>query len=162
MAHYISKIKPETAQIALITFGLLFWSLFATAQDTDVTEKIKQGLAGGNSSAVAALLAPDADLTVDGAEKEVTPQNASALLADFFRLHPPVSFSYLHKGSPKADKSYAIGVYTYKVSGKQALNENNAQSPSKASGFETKQYKVIVSVRLKGGQYLIESLEFGK
>lgn len=89
------------------------------AQD-DVIDNVKEAIKAGSSKEFAKYFNENIDVTVEGEMKRYSRTQAEYVLRDFFKLHPPSSFTIVHEGSSKGGLPYAIGQYlskddTYRV-----------------------------------------------
>jgi hypothetical protein len=92
---------------------LLLSSLFCViplieAQSSEVPSEIIAALNEGNSSQLSANLNTNVELVIDTKNDVFSKQQASGIIADFFRKNHVNSFQLLHKGNKDA-ASFAIG-----------------------------------------------------
>jgi hypothetical protein len=92
---------------------LLFSSLFCLiqlteAQTSDVPADIITALNEGNSSQLSARLNTNVELVIDTKNDVFSKQQASGIIADFFKKNRVISFQLLHKGNKDA-ASFVIG-----------------------------------------------------
>jgi len=97
-----------------IKFFLLLSSLLLVvplieAQSTEVSAEIISALNDGNSSQLSAYLNANVELVIDNKNDVFSKQQASGIIADFFRKNHVNSFQLLHKGN-KDLASFAIGM----------------------------------------------------
>jgi len=95
-------------------FFLLFCALFCAtilvnAQSNEVSSEIISALNEGNSSQLSENLNTNVELVIDSKNDVFSKQQASGIIADFFRKNHVNSFQLLHKGNKDA-ASFAIGV----------------------------------------------------
>jgi hypothetical protein len=92
---------------------LLFSSLFcliqlSEAQTSDVPADIITALNEGNSSQLSIRLNTNVELVIDTKNDVFSKQQASGIIADFFKKNRVISFQLLHKGNKDA-ASFVIG-----------------------------------------------------
>lgn len=95
-------------------FFLLLSSLFLVilvieAQSSEVPTEIISALNDGNSSQLSGYLNANVELVIDNRNDVFSKQQASGIIADFFRKNHVNSFQLLHKGN-KDLASFAIGM----------------------------------------------------
>lgn len=95
-------------------FFLLLSSLFLVilvieAQSSEVPSEIISALNDGNSSQLSGYLNANVELVIDNRNDVFSKQQASGIIADFFRKNHVNSFQLLHKGN-KDLASFAIGM----------------------------------------------------
>ncbi|HLP04869.1 MAG TPA: DUF4783 domain-containing protein [Paludibacter sp.] len=78
------------------------------AQSAEVAPDIIAALDEGNSSQLSAYLNANVELVIDNKNDVFSKQQASGIIADFFRKNRVNSFQLLHKGN-KDSASFAIG-----------------------------------------------------
>lgn len=93
---------------------LLLSSLFLIipvieAQSSEVPSEIISALNDGNSSQLSSYLNANVELVIDNRNDVFSKQQASGIIADFFRKNHVNSFQLLHKGN-KDLASFAIGM----------------------------------------------------
>jgi len=92
---------------------LLFSSLFCLiqlteAQSADVPADIITALNEGNSSQLSVRLNTNVELVIDTKNDVFSKQQASGIIADFFKKNRVISFQLLHKGNKDA-ANFVIG-----------------------------------------------------
>jgi len=92
---------------------LLFSSLFcliqlSEAQTSDVPADIITALNEGNSNQLSVRLNTNVELVIDTKNDVFSKQQASGIIADFFKKNRVISFQLLHKGNKDA-ASFVIG-----------------------------------------------------
>ena len=95
-------------------FYLLCLSLFAAvslveAQSSEVSSEIISALNEGDASQLSTYLNVNVELVIDNKNDVFSKQQASGIIADFFRKNRVSSFQLLHKGN-KDLASFAIGM----------------------------------------------------
>jgi len=92
---------------------LLFSSLFCLiqineAQTSEVPADIITALNEGNSGQISIKLNNNVELVIDSKNDVFSKQQASGIIADFFKKNHVISFQLLHKGNKDA-ASFVIG-----------------------------------------------------
>jgi hypothetical protein len=89
------------------------------AQSTEVSPDIISAIGSGNASQLSEYLNANVELVIDNKNDVFSKQQATGIIADFFRKNKVSSFQLLHKGNKDA-ASFAIGMLktatgTYRV-----------------------------------------------
>jgi hypothetical protein len=97
-----------------INFFLLYTFLFcaiplADAQTVEVPSNIIAALNDGDASQLSSYLNTNVELVIDNKNDVFSRQQATGIIADFFRKNRVTNFQLLHKGNKDA-ASFAIGV----------------------------------------------------
>ncbi|MDX1627764.1 MAG: DUF4783 domain-containing protein [Fulvivirga sp.] len=103
-----------------IVLGMIMMFCLPTHAQDDVIDNVKEAIKAGSSKEFAKYFNENIDVTVEGEMKRYSRTQAEYVLRDFFKLHPPSSFTIVHEGSSKGGLPYAIGQYlskddTYRV-----------------------------------------------
>ncbi|HUX84239.1 MAG TPA: DUF4783 domain-containing protein [Chitinophagaceae bacterium] len=99
---------PEMIRPLLqITLPALVALQFAAAPFQDPVTDMGKALGSGNIQTITNLMGPTLSLFVDGQAGSFSRGQVETRLGSFFRAHPPVSFTLLHRGG--GDSQYAIG-----------------------------------------------------
>ncbi|MEP2773310.1 MAG: DUF4783 domain-containing protein [Fulvivirga sp.] len=100
-----------------LTFGIVFILALISGQvaaQSDIVDDVKEAIKAGSSKECAKYFNESLDVTIDGEMKSYSRIQAEYVLRDFFKQHPPSSFSIVHQGSSKGGLSFAIGQYISK------------------------------------------------
>lgn len=100
-----------------LIFSILFILATTTTQSlaqSDIVDDVKEAIKAGSSKECAKYFNESLDVTIDGEMKSYSRIQAEYVLRDFFKQHPPTSFSIVHQGSSKGGLSFAIGQYISK------------------------------------------------
>jgi len=97
-----------------INFFLLYTFLFCAiplvdAQTVEVPSNIIAALNDGDASQLSSYLNTNVELVIDNKNDVFSRQQATGIIADFFRKNRVTNFQLLHKGNKDA-ASFAIGV----------------------------------------------------
>jgi hypothetical protein len=98
----------KTIKLFLLFFILICASSIASAQNTEVPSNILTALDEGNATALSAYLNANVELVIGNQNDVFSKQQATGIIADFFRKNKVSSFELLHKGNKDA-ASFAIG-----------------------------------------------------
>jgi hypothetical protein len=98
----------KTIKLFLLFFSLICASSIASAQNTEVPSNILTALDEGNATALSAYLNANVELVIGNQNDVFSKQQATGIIADFFRKNKVSSFELLHKGNKDA-ASFAIG-----------------------------------------------------
>ncbi|MEI6752551.1 MAG: DUF4783 domain-containing protein [Paludibacter sp.] len=93
----------------LLCLSLFTVVSFAEAQSSEVSSEIISALNEGDASQLSAYLNANVELVIDNKNDVFSKQQASGIIADFFRKNRVSSFQLLHKGN-KDLASFAIGM----------------------------------------------------
>ena len=120
----------------LISALMLFCAMPAvTAQSSEVPSDIISALDNGDAAKLSAYLNSNVELVIGTKNDVFSKQQATGIIADFFRTNRVSSFQVLHKGNKEA-ASFAIG----------ELKTNGGT------------YRVYVLTRKSGSQTVIQQL----
>ena len=100
--------KMKTIKLILVSFCLFFAIPLIEAQNSDVPADIISALDSGNASQLSNYLNANVELVIDNKNDVFSKQQASGIIADFFRKNKVNDFQLLHKGTKDA-ASFAIG-----------------------------------------------------
>jgi hypothetical protein len=98
----------KTLKIVLLYFILFVTLPNAYAQLAQVPNSIIAAFQEGNAGSLSASLNDNVELVIGNQNDVYSKQQASAILADFFRKYRVTGFDLLHKGNKDA-ASFAIG-----------------------------------------------------
>ncbi len=98
----------KTIKLILVAFSLFFAIPLIEAQNSDVPADIISALDSGNASQLSGYLNANVELVIDNKNDVFSKQQASGIIADFFRKNKVTDFQLLHKGTKDA-ASFAIG-----------------------------------------------------
>lgn len=119
-------------------FALILMAATAGAQD--IFGPMKAAIKTGNAEDLAKHFNQNLDVTIEGNLNAFSKTQATFAVADFFKAHPPVDFSIVHKGASQGGLQFAIGKYV--------------------SGNDT--YTVMMRVKEIGKVFLIHDISFVK
>lgn len=126
----------KTMKFLLISVLMLVCTLpVVTAQSSEVPSDIISALDNGDAAKLSAYLNANVELVIGNKNDVFSKQQATGIIADFFRTNRVSSFQVLHKGNKEA-ASFAIGEL-------------------KTSGGT---YRVYVLTRKSGSQTVIQQL----
>ena len=94
----------KKAKLLVISFTLFF----GVSQVFGVSQEIVSALNSGNASALSAFFNNNVELVVESRNDVFSKQQASGIVADFFRRNPVESFTVRHRGEREAS-SFIIG-----------------------------------------------------
>ncbi len=95
---------------AILFGGCLAASMTAYGQK-ELVERVTQIIRAGNAKDMTPYFQDQVDVTADGKMENYSKAQAEFVLRDFFKKHPPASFSIVHQGSSKGGLHFAIGQY---------------------------------------------------
>jgi len=95
----------KKAKLLIISFTLFF----GVSQAFGVSQEIVSALNSGNASALSAFFNNNIELVVESRNDVFSKQQASNIVADFFRRNPVESFTVRHRGEREAS-SFVIGI----------------------------------------------------
>lgn len=121
----------------LLAFSTAAHSSFA--QNT-LFDPIRDVIKTGSAKEMARFLNQSVDINIEGDVKTYSKPQAEFVFRDFFKKHPPTSFTIVHTGSSKGGLQFAIGRYV--------SNSDN--------------YSVLMRVKEVGSEYLIHEISFVK
>lgn len=99
----------KTMRFFLISTLMLLCTLpMANAQSTEVPSEIISALNSGDAAKLSGYLNSNVELVIGSKNDVFSKQQASGIIADFFRTNRVSSFQVLHKGNKEA-ASFAIG-----------------------------------------------------
>jgi hypothetical protein len=94
----------------LLVFTCIFCAIpLLQAQSTEVPSDIITALNAGNASQLSEYLNSNVELVIENKNDVFSKQQASGIIADFFRKNSVNSFQLLHKGTKDA-ASFVIGM----------------------------------------------------
>lgn len=113
---------------AVLAFALPF--AYVIAQSSDVPSEIVSALNQGDATKISEYLNSNVELVIGNKNDVFSKQQASGIIADFFKTNRVSSFKVLHKGNKEA-ASFAIGELKtstgmYRVYVLTRKNENQA------------------------------------
>ena len=100
--------KMKIIKLILISFSLFFVIPMAISQSTEVPFAIISALNEGAGSQLSAYLNANVELVIGNQNDVFSKQQATGIIADFFRKNHVNSFQLLHKGNKDA-ASFVIG-----------------------------------------------------
>ena len=125
-------------KFTLCLFLLSVLNLNVQAQIRTI-DNVRLAIKNGNSNSLAAYMSSSIDLKIDADEGVYSKRQAVVVLEKFFTKQPANDFKYNHVGSTQSNsKYYSIGTYT----------------------TGNKSYRVLISYKLEGGNYLINKIHF--
>ncbi|MDH5397121.1 MAG: DUF4783 domain-containing protein [Cyclobacteriaceae bacterium] len=125
---------------SLIMIFLFIAPGFVLAQN-DIINEVKEVMKTGSSREMVKLLGQSVDMELlDGNMKSYSRAQAEFVLKDFFKKHPPTSFTIIHQGASKAGLPYVIGEF---------ISDNNT-------------FRVFVRVKKSGEKYFVHQISFNK
>ena len=80
-------------------------------QNNEVVNQIKEAIKAGSAKELSKHLNQTIDVTIDGKLQNYSKAQAEFVIRDFFKAHPPSSFTIMHQGSSKGGQPFAIGAY---------------------------------------------------
>ena len=99
--------------------------------------QIEQGLRKGDVEFILPYLHDPVEIAISGKAKMYSRTQATYVLKDFFKMHPPRGFTFMHRGRSE-NVLYAIGAYH----------------------GQGEQWDVSVFGRMERGRYQVEQLRF--
>lgn len=128
--------------------AVILWMLLlanpqrATAQ-SEVITGVRVSIKAGSSQELVKFFNDRVVINLDGVKNIYSQAQAEFVMRDFFEKNPPEEngFHYIHQGSSKDSRKYAIGKYF----------SNNGSS-----------YKVVLLVKPMDGKYVVDTLDFIK
>lgn len=111
-------------------------SLWVQTADQSLAQ-IEQGLRKGEMELILPYLHDPVEIAIGGKAKMYSRTQASYVLKDFFKMHPPRGFTFMHRGRSE-NVVYAIGAYH----------------------GQGEQWDVSVFGRMERGRYQVEQLRF--
>lgn len=127
------KILVITSILATVLSADLF------AQD-NIFEPIRDVIKTGSAKEISKHLNQSVEINIEGNVNTYSKTQAEFVFRDFFKKHPPTSFTIVHKGASKGGQQFAIGRYI-----------SDADS-----------YNVLMLVKEVGSAYLIYEISFVK
>ena len=103
-----NHIQMKTIKRFLLGFSIVFGLSMLQAQSLEVPSSIVTALDAGNASQLSAYLNDNVELMIGNQNDVFSKQQASGIIADFFRKNRVTDFQILHKGNKDA-ASFAIG-----------------------------------------------------
>jgi hypothetical protein len=109
----------KTIKFFLLSFCLICAIPLVKAQSSEVPSGIISALDEGNATSLSAFLNNNVELVIGNQNDVFSKQQATGIIADFFRKNRVTGFQLLHKGNKDA-ASFAIGTLktatgTYRV-----------------------------------------------
>lgn len=104
----------------------------------DIVNDVKEAIKAGSSKELSTYLNSSIDITIDGDMGNYSRTQGEFILRDFFKAHPPTSFTIVHQGASKGGLPYAIGQYL----------------------SNDKTFRVWMRIKNNGDQYLIHEISF--
>jgi len=109
----------KTIKFLVLSLCLICAAPALHAQSTEVSSEIISAIGSGNVSQLSGYLNDNVELVIDNKNDVFSKQQATGIIADFFRKNKVSSFQLLHKGNKDA-ASFAIGMLktatgTYRV-----------------------------------------------
>lgn len=98
----------KTIKLLLLSFCLICTVPMINAQSSEVPSEIISSLGSGNASQLSGYLNDNVELVIDNKNDIFSKQQATGIIADFFRKNKVSAFQLLHKGNKDA-ASFAIG-----------------------------------------------------
>ncbi len=126
-----------------VVFTVLLVLAFATqpafAQEA-IFGPVSDVIKTGSAKEMSKHLNQNVEINIEGNVNTYSKAQAEFVFRDFFKKHPPTSFSIVHKGASKGGQQFAIGRY---VSNKDS-------------------YNVLMLVKESGATYLVHEISFVK
>ena len=98
----------KTIRLFLLSFCLICAVPLVPAQSSEVPSGIISALDSGNASQLSGYLNDNVELVIGNQNDVFSKQQATGIIADFFRKNKVSGFQLLHKGNKDA-ASFAIG-----------------------------------------------------
>ena len=114
---------------------LIGTSTHASAQE--VSQEVTKALKAGDADLLGKHFNSTLDLSLPDTDQSMSKSHATQVMKNFFKNHPPKSYTENHSGSSREATKYIIGTYK-----------------------STKTYKTYVLLKEKEGKYLIVQLQF--
>jgi hypothetical protein len=135
------EMKKYAVKLGIMMAGLAFFigTTDVYAQG-DIINEVKEAIKTGSSKEMAQYLHPQVDVTINGEMENYSKTQAEYVLREFFKEHPPTSFTIVHQGASKGGLPYAIGQY---------ISENST-------------YRVWMRIKNLESKYLIHEISFIK
>ncbi|HCM75829.1 MAG TPA: hypothetical protein DIS90_05580 [Cytophagales bacterium] len=134
-------MKYRSVKIAGIVAVLAFFmaSHQAIAQDA-IFDPIRDVIKTGSAKEMSRYLNQNIEINIEGNVNTYSKAQSEFVFRDFFKKHPPTSFTIVHKGASKGGQQFAIGRY---ISGNDS-------------------YNVLMLVKEVSATYLIHEISFVK
>jgi len=111
----------------------------AIAQDA-IFDPIRDVIKTGSAKEMSRYLNQNIEINIEGNVNTYSKAQSEFVFRDFFKKHPPTSFTIVHKGASKGGQQFAIGRY---ISGNDS-------------------YNVLMLVKEVSATYLIHEISFVK
>lgn len=98
----------KTIRLLLLSFCIIFSIPNVGAQSSEVPSGVISALDDGNANQLSGFLNGNVELVIGNQNDVFSKQQATGIIADFFRKNRVNSFQLLHKGNKDA-ASFAIG-----------------------------------------------------
>lgn len=106
----------------------------------NIFDPIRDIIKTGSAKEMNKYISQNVEINIEGNVNTYSKAQAEFVFRDFFKKHPPTSFSIVHKGASKGGQQFAIGRF---ISDKDS-------------------YNVLMLVKDIGGTYLIHEISFVK
>lgn len=134
-------MKKYVIKLGVMIAGLAFFiSITDVNAQGDIINEVKEAIKTGSSKEMAQYLHPQVDVTINGEMENYSKTQAEYVLREFFKEHPPTSFTIVHQGASKGGLPYAIGQY---------ISDNST-------------YRVWMRIKNLDNKYLIHEISFIK
>ncbi|MFZ4724834.1 MAG: DUF4783 domain-containing protein [Paludibacter sp.] len=98
----------KTIRLLLLSFCIILSIPYVGAQSSEVPSGVISALDDGNANQLSGFLNGNVELVIGNQNDVFSKQQATGIIADFFRKNRVNSFQLLHKGNKDA-ASFAIG-----------------------------------------------------
>ena len=98
----------KTTKLFLLLFSIFFAVSLTQAQTSEVSSDIISAIKSGNANELSSYLNANVELVIDNKNDVFSKQQATGIIADFFRNKKVSNFQIIHQGNKEA-ASFAIG-----------------------------------------------------
>jgi hypothetical protein len=102
-------MKTLVQYLVSLSFVVL---LQTTVYSQDVMQKFATQLKSGNTEALSQSFSETIELNIEGSRSEVSKNESTSILKNFFSQHPANDFKLVHQGA-SGSSSFAIGEFTH-------------------------------------------------
>jgi len=134
------KMKRWSKKLAIIMIVMISTAVHPVLAQETIFDPIRDVIKTGSAKEMTKHLNQNIEINIEGNVNTYSKAQAEFVFRDFFKRHPPTSFSIVHKGSSKGGQQFAIGRY---------LSDQDS-------------YNVLMLVKESGTTYLIHEISFVK
>lgn len=95
----------------ILPFFVTLLSVSSTFAQDAIFEPIRDVIKTGSAKEMSKHLNQNVEINIEGNVNTYSKAQAEFVFRDFFKKHPPTSFSIVHKGASKGGQQFAIGRY---------------------------------------------------